>query len=75
LAKIYEVLAPQMRSNHEVPEVLRAMVGRGDYGLKTGKGFFDFTDQEISEITAEKDRRFMVWSKLFQESNQGNSDT
>tara|TARA_Y100001934_G_scaffold90513_1_gene112074 strand:+ start:68 stop:1027 length:960 start_codon:yes stop_codon:yes gene_type:complete len=75
LAKIYEVLAPQMRSNHEVPEVLRAMVSRGDYGLKTGKGFFDFTDQEINEITAEKDRRFMIWSKLFQESNQGNSDT
>ena len=69
LAKIYEVLAPQMRSNHEVPEVLREMVSRGEYGLKTGKGFFDFSDQEVDEIIAEKDRRFMTWAKLFQELN------
>ena len=74
LAKIYEVLAPQMRSDSDVPNVLQEMVARGDFGLKSGKGFFEFADDKLSEIIAEKDSRFMEWAKLYLRHNQSDSE-
>lgn len=74
LAKIYEVLAPQMRNDSNVPNVLQEMVARGDYGLKSGQGFFEFADDKLSEIIAEKDSRFMAWAQLYLKQNQSNSD-
>jgi 3-hydroxyacyl-CoA dehydrogenase len=38
-------LLPQIESSTEVPPVVREMVSRGDLGIKTGKGFYEWTPE------------------------------
>jgi 3-hydroxyacyl-CoA dehydrogenase len=44
LAMMDELL-PQIESSTEVPSVVREMVSRGDLGIKTGKGFYEWTPE------------------------------
>lgn len=45
LAGIAEWLFPHLENSPEVPPVLRAGVERGDLGVKTGKGFYEWTPE------------------------------
>lgn len=38
-------LLPQIESSTEVPSAVREMVSRGDLGIKTGKGFYEWTPE------------------------------
>lgn len=40
-----EQLLPQIESRTEVPSAVREMVARGDLGIKTGKGFYEWTPE------------------------------
>ncbi|MGD8564296.1 MAG: 3-hydroxyacyl-CoA dehydrogenase family protein [Desulfarculaceae bacterium] len=38
------------------PPALASKIERGDLGVKTGCGFFDYSDRELSEVLKERDR-------------------
>jgi 3-hydroxybutyryl-CoA dehydrogenase len=43
----------------EPPKSLEAMVARGELGLKTGKGFYSYSDEEVERIRLLADRTVM----------------
>lgn len=43
-------LLPSLASSSEVPAILRQKVEQGDLGVKTGKGFRDWTPDRIREV-------------------------
>jgi len=52
---IYETLAD---SKFRPPDLLKQMVERNEFGVKTGKGFYDYTKKDIESMTRERDKRF-----------------
>ncbi|MBU2536548.1 MAG: 3-hydroxyacyl-CoA dehydrogenase family protein [Chloroflexota bacterium] len=57
--KVADTILPELDSSTQANRLLRDMVDRGDYGVKTGKGFFSYTPESIAEIIRERDRRFI----------------
>ncbi|MBA63204.1 MAG: hypothetical protein CMJ76_12675 [Planctomycetaceae bacterium] len=68
LTKVYEVLASEIRSDIQLPDVLVRMQAEGKLGLKTGQGFFEFPEDDQQRVIADKDRKFMAWAKVLRES-------
>jgi len=52
---IYETLAD---SKFRPPDLLKQMVERNELGVKTGKGFYDYTKKDIESVARERDKRF-----------------
>jgi len=52
---IYETLAD---SKFRPPDLLKQMVERNELGLKTGKGFYDYTKKDVGSMVRERDKRF-----------------
>ncbi len=57
--KVADTILPELDSSTQANRLLKDMVDRGDYGTKTGKGFFSYTPKSIAEIIRERDRRFI----------------
>ena len=68
LGKVYEIIAPSLRSDSQVHDILTGMISRGEYGIKSGKGFYEYPQQDLPDIIARKDKRFMTWAKLLSDS-------
>lgn len=63
-AAVFQNLAPEIRSSTELPTVVRKIVDGGNYGFKTGRGFFEYPPEQAEQIRAERDRRFLELLKL-----------
>jgi 3-hydroxybutyryl-CoA dehydrogenase len=57
--KVDEILYDELNSSTQVNKMLKGMVDRGEYGAKTGKGFFSYTPESLAELIKERDRRFI----------------
>jgi 3-hydroxybutyryl-CoA dehydrogenase len=57
--KVADTILPVLDSSTQPNRLLREMVDRGEYGTKTGKGFFSYTPESIAELIKERDRRFI----------------
>ena len=68
LCKVYENIAPSLRSDSQIHDILAGMISRGEYGIKSGQGFYEYPQQELLDIHANKDERFMTWAKLLSDS-------
>jgi 3-hydroxybutyryl-CoA dehydrogenase len=68
LSKVYENIAPSLRSDSQIHDILAGMISRGEYGIKSGQGFYEYPQQEVLDIHASKDKRFMTWAKLLSDS-------
>ncbi|MGP8052121.1 MAG: 3-hydroxyacyl-CoA dehydrogenase family protein [Desulfobaccales bacterium] len=51
----------------KISPTLKRLVAEGHFGLKTGKGFFDYGDKPLAEIIKERDYKLMRVKKLLQE--------
>ena len=61
--KVCENLAPRIQSSTEPPKILQELVSQGHYGIKSGKGFYDYTldvsRAELDEAVRKRDTEFL----------------
>lgn len=53
---IMSYVARDLYSEPREPELIRALVARGELGAKTGKGFHDWSKKDIEAVKARRDR-------------------
>jgi 3-hydroxybutyryl-CoA dehydrogenase len=41
------------------PKALQSRIDKGDLGVKTGRGFFDYSDRELTEVLKQRDRQLI----------------
>jgi 3-hydroxybutyryl-CoA dehydrogenase len=46
------------------PKSLKELMDKGELGVKSGKGFFDYTDRPLEQVLAERDAAMI---KVFQD--------
>jgi 3-hydroxyacyl-CoA dehydrogenase len=61
--KVCENLAPKIQSSTEPPASLKSLVAQGHCGIKSGKGFYDYTvdfsKAELDEAVRKRDTEFL----------------
>ena len=75
--KVCENLLPQIQSSTEAPKALQRLVSQGHHGIKSGKGFYDYTvdfsKTELDEFIQKRDQEFLnrlkhlYWDKKIEE--------
>jgi 3-hydroxybutyryl-CoA dehydrogenase len=59
-------LFPDLSNMKEPPPLLRDKVARGELGLKSGKGYYDWTNQNRAEIVQRKNQQLVNLLKFLQ---------
>lgn len=63
---ISEYLMKDLEDSHDVPELLAEKYKAGDLGVKTGKGFYDYSNGKDVEATKERDKKLKaVYEALY----------
>lgn len=57
-AHVGEYLLPDLDASSEVPKLLADKVKAGDLGVKTGRGFYDYSGDKAAKATATRDQKF-----------------
>lgn len=57
---ISEYLMPDLDDSHDVPQLLREKFQAGDYGVKTGKGFYDYSGDKARKATFARDQKLQA---------------
>ena len=68
----YKLMIQHMRGDKEVPKKVQQLVDEGNFGVKTGKGIYDYTPDSIQDEMACRDQRYLALVKLFHASVSGN---
>ena len=68
--RVYENLLPHMRSDAEVPPLIREIVDGGRHGTKCGHGIFEYRGADRRRATAERDRLYLSLLKLLHQRNE-----
>ena len=69
---VYGGLAPDLRSDSEIPKAVQQLVAEGRLGTRTGQGLRDYPDGQIDEMTAERDQAMLQLAKLFHSPQRTN---
>ncbi|RPJ74284.1 MAG: 3-hydroxyacyl-CoA dehydrogenase family protein [Desulfobacteraceae bacterium] len=56
-----------LASGSDLSPTLERLVAQGHYGVKTGRGFFDWSDRDLKSLVRERDRRLLQVRKLMAE--------
>jgi 3-hydroxybutyryl-CoA dehydrogenase len=68
-AKVFQNLAPEIRSGAELPRSIRELVEAGHFGAKTGQGFHQYPPKRLAERRSRRDRLFLDLLKLLHASD------
>ncbi len=60
---VWESMFPEISAAKEVPPVVSEMVDGGDLGLKSGRGFYDYTGHSREDLLRERDEKLLLWLK------------
>lgn len=63
--RCYSELVQDIRSDRQLPDLVQQLIANGDYGVKTGRGVFEYTSESTVEKIAERDRGYLALKKLF----------
>ena len=70
---VFRNLAPQIKSDSQIPALVQALVDQGHLGAKTGKGFHEYPPGRLVERRARRDALFLALGKLLHPASQGGS--
>ena len=54
--KVIDYITRDLNNEPEAPRLMREMVERGDLGVKTSKGFYDWSSKDAEAVKARRDR-------------------
>jgi 3-hydroxybutyryl-CoA dehydrogenase len=64
---VFGILERGLGERFQLPAALAARVEAGDYGTKTGAGFFSYTAEQRERLLIERDRRYAMLSELIEQ--------
>lgn len=70
-ALVYRILVSEIRSDTELPRNIGKLVEAGHYGVKTGRGFHEYTPESIDRARDRRDRLFLALLRLLYEGEEG----
>jgi 3-hydroxybutyryl-CoA dehydrogenase len=62
---VYRNLAPEIASGTDIPEAVQHTVDAGNFGYKTGRGFYHYPLETAESVRSERDQRYLKLLKLF----------
>ena len=65
--KVFQNLVGDIKSDQELPAILKEKIDSGHFGVKTGNGIYKYTDELINEKIARRDHCFLELLKLLYE--------
>lgn len=66
-ADIFDTLERGLGTGMSAPDVLQAHVARGEFGVKTGRGFLDLTQAQADELIDRRNRAYVALAELRRE--------
>lgn len=60
---VWENMFTEISETKEVPTFVRELVDQGDLGLKSGKGFYDYSGHLREKLLQERDQKLLLWLK------------
>ena len=63
-SRTYENLVTDVRSDTELAPVIRELVDEGSFGVKTGKGIYDYTPESTEQKQEQRDSKYLALAKL-----------
>jgi len=67
VARVYQNLMPEMRSDARLPSRIEALLEEGRFGVKVGKGIYDYPPEAVERKQGERDRLYLALVKALQE--------
>jgi 3-hydroxybutyryl-CoA dehydrogenase len=61
--KVGAYLFRELNSSPELPKKMRKLYEQGDYGIKTGRGFYDYSQGKDKEVLQKRDAHFVKMLK------------
>lgn len=61
--QVMDYASRDLYSERQAPRLIKDLVARGDLGVKTGRGFYDWSKKSIDEVVARRDRFVLAFLK------------
>ncbi len=62
-AAVHGYMLKHISSSTEVSPVLTEKIAKGEFGVRTGKGFYTWSPEMVQEVKEERDRQLIQWLK------------
>jgi len=60
-SRVWTQMFPEISAAREIPPTVRRAVAEGAFGLKSGRGFYDYRGRSADALLRERDRRLLRW--------------